>query len=218
MLWPGKKKLHILVNYFIPRHIYVESGSLLSTNAVIVGFSKFGPETLMLVAVPGEVEHAVGTKVLSLQIKLQKTTSVLSGKTDLGSSSKQYCTPWPWCTSQSTISTLKRDISVNIGQMNCIYLFHYWNNHSPLQAVFLPCILRRYGHIIEHTETTGSTAHTVMSWRPGRDLFKTVSRTMFGTAMFDQTHLTRAIPFLTAPVITLSTSCRAAPAASLAQW
>lgn len=44
------------------------------------------------------------------------------------------------------------------------------NNQSPFQAVFLPRISRRYGNIIEYTEPIGSTAHTVMSWRPGWEL------------------------------------------------
>lgn len=47
----------------IPWHIYVESGSLFFANSVVVWFSKVGPEFLMLVAVPGEVEHTVETKV-----------------------------------------------------------------------------------------------------------------------------------------------------------
>lgn len=71
-----KKRLNILGIYSIPRHIYVESGSLLSTNTVIVWFFKIGPEFLMLIAVPGEVEHTVETKVWSVQMKFQKTTSV----------------------------------------------------------------------------------------------------------------------------------------------
>lgn len=64
----------ILGIYSIPRHIYVESGSLLYTNAVIVRLFKVGPEFLMLVAVPGEVEHTVETKVWSVQMKFQKNT------------------------------------------------------------------------------------------------------------------------------------------------
>lgn len=50
------------------------------------------------------------------------------------------------------------------------FISHNRNNQSPLQAVFLPRISRRYGNIIEYTEPIGSTAHTVMSWRPEWEL------------------------------------------------
>lgn len=160
------------------------------------------------------------------------------------------------------------------------FISHNWSKRSPLQTIFLPCVSRCYGHIIEHTESIGSTAHRMMSRRPGRELwmckkwlfrfrelkwnlslkcsallpiqylFQTIScswltrckvnhlvlavgssavlarmndkilliRIVDCWCLTSHTHLTRAMPFLTAPVITLSTSCRAAPAASLAQW
>lgn len=34
----------------------------------------------------------------------------------------------------------------------------------PFKSIFLLGISRCYGHIVEHTEPTGSTAHTVVSW------------------------------------------------------
>lgn len=47
-------------------------------------------------------------------LKRKQTTSASPlSKTHLGSSSKQYCTPWPWCISQSTINTLKTKSEVN---------------------------------------------------------------------------------------------------------
>lgn len=55
-----------------------------------------------------------------MQLKLLHNHSSTLGKTNLGSSSKQYCTPWPWCISQSTINTLKAGHFVNTRQLNCI--------------------------------------------------------------------------------------------------
>lgn len=89
--------LEYVIIYSIPRHVYVESGSLLFANAVEVRLFKVGPESLMLVAVPGEVEHTVETKVWSVPLEspeghLRVTASAdpSPGKTNLGSSSKQY--------------------------------------------------------------------------------------------------------------------------------
>lgn len=55
-----------------------------------------------------------------MQLKLLHNHFGTLGKTNLGSSSKQYCTPWPWCISQSTINTLKAGHFVNTRQLNCI--------------------------------------------------------------------------------------------------
>lgn len=54
---PGQKCWNMFYIYSIPRHIYVETSSLPFANTVIVWIFKVGPEFLMLVAVPGEVEH-----------------------------------------------------------------------------------------------------------------------------------------------------------------
>lgn len=68
--------MNILDIYSIPWHIYVKSCSFLSSNAVVVWFFKVGPELLMLIAVPGEVEHTVETKIWTILMKFQKTTSI----------------------------------------------------------------------------------------------------------------------------------------------
>lgn len=45
------------VDHLVPRHVHIESSSLSTAHAVKVGLPQVGPEALMLVAVPGEVEH-----------------------------------------------------------------------------------------------------------------------------------------------------------------
>lgn len=35
----------------------------------------------------------------------------------------------------------------------------------PFKVIFLLCVSSCYGHVVEHTETVGSAAHTVVSWR-----------------------------------------------------
>lgn len=111
--------------YLVPGHIYIESRPFPFADAVVVWLFKVGPEFLMFIAVPWEVKHA-GKMTRGIQKSICRKKTCMStirigplGKTNLGSSSKEYCTPWPWCTSQSTINTLKIKKNIlNIQQLS----------------------------------------------------------------------------------------------------
>lgn len=51
------------------------------------------------------------------------------------------------------------NVIYELGHTNDLLLF------LPFKAIFLLCVLSCYGHVVEHTKTIGSAAHTVVSWR-----------------------------------------------------
>lgn len=115
------------VTDLVPWYIYIESSPFAFPNRVIVRFFKIRPEFLMLKSVPGEIQHAGKCGVSNLRCKptdhvhIQNSEFLPFRKTHLGSSSKQYCTPWPWCISQSTINTLKKihtDVTIQYIDLN----------------------------------------------------------------------------------------------------
>ena len=79
-----------------------------------------------------------------------------------------------------------------------------------------------YGYVVEHAESVGSSPLAVVSRRPGGEPGASQGHCAFTGPPCRSggchAHLTRASPLRTAPVSTASTSCSAAPAASLAQW
>lgn len=101
----------------------------------------------------------------------------------LGSSWKAYWTPWPWCTSQSTIRTLRHKATHTLyklfkSEQKLITAEFQENPLLPLDAVLFPSVTRRHRDVIKHGVSVHQLSLGVMSWRPATETIKITKRSV----------------------------------------